>query len=134
MYSLLIMLEVNQNEVIMCQSPWNWEMVLVSSGYQLPRNVGRKKGKIKARKNGQSALLKIFINYLEIHNSENFAADWCLWFSAILNNHDYKKIYFVTLKILLLCSKSKALYVYTSGQKSILYEITPLFFRALINK
>lgn len=59
----------------MCQSPWNWEMELVSSGYQRPGNVRRKRGKIKARKNGQSALLKTFINYPEIHTGENFAVD-----------------------------------------------------------
>lgn len=95
------------------------------------RKYRKEKGKIKARKNGQSALLKIFINYPEIHTGENFAVDWCLWYSAILNNHDYKKIYSVALKILLPCSKSKASYVCTSGQKSIPHEIAPLFFRAL---
>lgn len=97
------------------------------------RECRKEEGKIKARKNGQSALLKIFINYPEIHTGENFAVDWCLWYSAILNNHDYKKIYSVALKILP-CSKSKALYVCTSAQKSIPHEITPLFFRALKKK
>lgn len=42
----------------------------------------------------------IFINYLEIHNSENFVADWGLWYSEILNSHDYKKIYSMTWKII----------------------------------
>lgn len=39
------------------------------------RNAERKKDKVKAMKNGQSALLMIFKNYLEVYNSENSAAD-----------------------------------------------------------
>ena len=56
----------------MCQSQWNWEMELVSSGYQHPGNVGRKRVRSKQ---GRMDLLKIFINYPEIHTGENFVVD-----------------------------------------------------------